>query len=73
MATGFIAVPIQDRKSENDFSLPGEQVIAFTERNFLASEKLKLRAAEIADRLPATDHCEERLTVIWFFGTPEAR
>ncbi len=69
MATGLVAVPIPDRTTEYDSSLPGQQVIAFTENNFLASEKLKLRAAAIADRLPATDHLRRKThrdLVLWY-------
>jgi hypothetical protein len=55
MANGIIFVPIPEKKTDYDPPLTGEQLAFFTESDVLASEKLKLRAAAIADRLPITD------------------
>ncbi len=70
MGNGFVPVQIWDRTIEGeDSTLQQQQIKSITEKHLEASEKLKQRAATIADRLPATADVRRRThrdLVFWY-------
>jgi hypothetical protein len=60
MANGFIAVHIPNEKPTVRRSLPQIQVTPFTEKDFKESERLKLRALAMVDRLAPKNHLRRK-------------
>jgi hypothetical protein len=60
MAYGLIPVHIKDMTLNDRPWLPQSQVKPFTEKDFKESEKLKLRAIAMVDRLGAADHVRRK-------------